>query len=627
MAAYLLINWPPRLVELDRKCYDALTLSLPRAEPTGIVEIVDIDENSLAQVGRWPWPREKTALLVRKLFAAKAAVVVLDVMFPEPDYGRQFFAPVQTKSNDQILAESFAAGNVVLGYAFIFEEGNAQRSACQALPTSLTTNDFTVLKTVATATQVVCSLPQIEKSAAKTGFLNASADSDGLTRRIPLLIQFSGAIYPSLALASLSAFRENSMVALVAHPQSEFLLRVGGQDIALDQGADLLLRFRKAAFVRHSAATILNDNQGAPDLTGKLVVVGTSARGLGVLLATPAKRSVPGIEIQATAVDNLLKRDFFRRPWWAASFQLAIAVLFAIAAVSLLFRNSAWVAPLGLAIMAALAWTASLCLLEFSSLYVSPLVPTIVLTAGGALFGLQNVFSHRQQMKRTSRDAANANQFISSALEAVTAVRDIETGQHLTRIQRYVRSLCEELARRGDYRRFLSSEMIELFVQVAPIHDVGKVGIRDEILRKPGPLSSDEFQHMKGHVTMGKEILEKARRQSGLRDELFFQTASEMVYSHHERWDGLGYPLGLKGSAIPLAGRILAVADVYDALVSKRPYKDPLAHSAAVLQIVGGRGSQFDPDVVDAFRNVESLWPALSEDCKDDNGAAAVATR
>jgi putative two-component system response regulator len=175
-----------------------------------------------------------------------------------------------------------------------------------------------------------------------------------------------------------------------------------------------------------------------------------------------------------------------------------------------------------------------------------------------------------------------------------------------------MRLLCDACATQPRLKRDLTAETIELMVQLSPIRDLGKAGIPDRILNKAGALGADELELMKQHVRLGLQILEQARKRSGLRDERLFQVACDLVYSHHERWDGSGYPKKLKGNEIPLAGRILAVADVYDALVNERPYKPGVPHAQAVAMIVAGRGTLFDPEVVDAFVSTQQAWEGVA---------------
>ena len=155
--------------------------------------------------------------------------------------------------------------------------------------------------------------------------------------------------------------------------------------------------------------------------------------------------------------------------------------------------------------------------------------------------------------------------------------------------------------------------------RLAPIHDIGKVGVADRTLRKPGPLSDDERAEMSRHPVYGRDVIARAEERVGVRDDFLLRLAKEIVYSHHERWDGSGYPEGLRGEQIPIAGRVVALVDVYDALSSARVYKGALPHDEVVQSIVAGRGTQFDPDMVDAFLDVREEWRQIAIDFADEH--------
>lgn len=204
----------------------------------------------------------------------------------------------------------------------------------------------------------------------------------------------------------------------------------------------------------------------------------------------------------------------------------------------------------------------------------------------------------------------NATQDVTIRSLAILAeYRDNETGGHIVRTQHYVRILAEQLR---ELPRFCdtigSNDVVELLFKSAPLHDIGKVGIRDYILLKPGTLTDDEFSEMKQHTIYGAEALEKAESSMGEgMHSSFLSIAREIAYTHHEKYDGSGYPQGLKGDEIPVSGRLMAIADIYDALVSRRVYKPPFSHSKAYAIITDGDGrvepSHFDPDVLAAFKS------------------------
>jgi len=177
--------------------------------------------------------------------------------------------------------------------------------------------------------------------------------------------------------------------------------------------------------------------------------------------------------------------------------------------------------------------------------------------------------------------------------------RDDVTGGHIERAEHFLELFMEEMENKRVYHEILDTWNIRLFVQSAQLHDVGKIAIRDNILMKPGPLTVDEFTEMKKHTTFGEKVIE--RIQQGARESVFLTHAKIMAGTHHERWDGSGYPRGIIGSNIPLEGRLMALVDVYDALVSKRPYKEAFSPEKAVQILKEGSGTQFDPYLVDVF--------------------------
>jgi response regulator RpfG family c-di-GMP phosphodiesterase len=196
------------------------------------------------------------------------------------------------------------------------------------------------------------------------------------------------------------------------------------------------------------------------------------------------------------------------------------------------------------------------------------------------------------------------------ALAYQAELRDLETGKHLERTAHYVRLLAEELSRLPKYRTYLTPSYIADLTKSAPLHDIGKVAIPDAILRKPGKLTPEEFAIIKGHCEYGTRVLKIADEK--LSFQSFLKIAIQIVSSHHEKWNGTGYPRGLKGEAIPLSGRIMALADVYDALRSDRCYKKAFSHEETCTMISQEKGKQFDPEIIDVFSGVESKFREIS---------------
>ena len=204
------------------------------------------------------------------------------------------------------------------------------------------------------------------------------------------------------------------------------------------------------------------------------------------------------------------------------------------------------------------------------------------------------------EVTKRARDLAALQQVTILALASLAEVRDLETGSHLRRTQNYIRVMATHLRSHPRFSSVLTSAMIDMLFQCAPLHDIGKVGIPDRILLKPGRYEPHEFEIMKTHPALGFEALNHAQMTAGSSIE-FLEVAKDIVYCHHEKWDGSGYPQGLVGDAIPIPARLMAIADVYDALICRRVYKPGMSHENASEIIVQGRGKHFDPDVVDAF--------------------------
>lgn len=225
--------------------------------------------------------------------------------------------------------------------------------------------------------------------------------------------------------------------------------------------------------------------------------------------------------------------------------------------------------------------------------------------------------------ERTREIVHRDEQLIAAQTATITAfcalaeTRDNETGYHIRRTQHYVKILAEELQRHSGYEKRLTDDVIQLLFKAAPLHDIGKVAIPDSILLKPAMLNEAEREIMNRHCVAGYNAIMAAAEQLEEGDSAFLQCAAEIAYAHHERWDGAGYPRKVAGDEIPLGARLMSVADVYDALVSRRVYKAPCSHKDSVELIVSERGTRFDPAILDAFVRAEPRLLEVAERFKD----------
>ena len=203
------------------------------------------------------------------------------------------------------------------------------------------------------------------------------------------------------------------------------------------------------------------------------------------------------------------------------------------------------------------------------------------------------------------------------AMASLAETRSNETGRHLRRTQHYVRALAKKLQQHPKFGAYLDDKAIEILFKSAPLHDIGKVGIPDAILLKPGKLTPAEFEVMKTHTTLGRDAIAAAERQIDA-PNTFLRSAREIAHYHQEKWDGSGYPEGLAGDAIPVSARLMALADFYDALISPRVYKAPYTHQQTVAMIREQRGLHFDPDMVDVFLAIQDEFNAIAQRYPDD---------
>jgi putative two-component system response regulator len=222
------------------------------------------------------------------------------------------------------------------------------------------------------------------------------------------------------------------------------------------------------------------------------------------------------------------------------------------------------------------------------------------------------------EVSKRSRQMLALQDVTTLALASLAETRDADTGNHLRRTQHYVQALAKRLKGHPRFADTLTENRILAMYKCAPLHDIGKVGIPDRVLLKPGRFEPAEWEIMKSHPTLGHDAIAKALSDTQASSE-FLEIAKEIVYSHHEKWDGSGYPQGLSGDSIPISARLMAVADVYDALICRRIYKKAAPHAQAVQIIVDGRGTHFDPDIVDAFCAIALEFHAIAERFADSD--------
>ena len=611
LTAVLAVFRPAPLARLDDSVYDILLRSARTRTPDHSVAIVDVDDRSLTTVGQWPWRRDVVGRLITSLRNAGASVVALDIIFAEADrYGL---------SPDAALAGVLREGRVVLGYGLTFDAAAPAQTPCVLHPIGIAIvqpSDETRYEPLFHATGAVCNLPLLGEAAGTSGFLNAAPDSDGILRRAPLVAELDGRVYPGLALASVATATGARDIALRIANVNASTLTINDRSVPVDGKGNLLLRYRgkKRTFPYFSAADVLADRIPAGALRDKIVFVGTTALGTREVVATPLDTLFAGVEVQATVADNLLQQDFIHRSAHGTALECLIVFALGLAIAALIAAAGITSGLIAAGASVAALWWGAVWLLSTRGVFISPLFPAMSVVTTLAVMTLAKFTVERGRANTAVREKTDAQRLMVQSLLSLTEVRDAETGRHSRRTQQYARLLAEQLATHPDFRAYLTRERIDLLSSLAPLHDIGKVGVPDRVLNKPGALTPEELTEMRTHPVLGRDVILKAEARAGVRDDATLEMAKDIVYTHHERWDGAGYPQGLRGTAIPVAGRVMALVDVYDAARARNLYQKCLPHAAIVDLIVAGNGTHFDPAVVDAFLSVADLFEKASDE-------------
>ena len=624
----LALRFPASVERINTVVTDIQIGLLPETNLSPVPVIVEVDEQSLANYGQWPWPRYQVACLLSEIQKAGASAVGIDALFVERDrtspleiqrvMEREFKQTFPIASIDKtlwdydtILGQTLKSGPFVISYLFNFNLASPVLSTpCHPKSAGgawLSANNETSQPQLHQAVSVTCNVPSIQESANASGFINSASDSDGIYRKTPLVVAYNGRFYPSLALqAFLTA---NALDNFLLTPSDTGLaLRTGKLQIPLDNAGNLLIKFpvQDQHFKTISAAELLSGKLTANTLKNSIVFVGFSAAGLHEVRPTPYSPQFTGVELHAAIVDNLVRKDFLHRPNNASSLEIAIASVLGLA----LFIGLANAKPFTLEII---PWLAIVLLLIGSQLLlanfgivISPALPVMVTMLALLTLALMKYIGEYIRAKQMAVQVSRSQEGIIGSFCSMSEYRDPETGAHIKRTQEYIRALALHLQNHPNFKEHLTNDVIDLLFKAAPLHDIGKIGIRDHILLKNGRLTEIEFEIMQSHPQIGADIIDSVATQIGWNP--FMQIAHQICLSHQEKWDGSGYPQGLAGYAIPLPARFMALADVYDALISKRVYKPAFSHNTAVTLIKEGKNKHFDPHIVDAFLSINEQF-------------------
>ncbi len=609
----------------DLQIYDLSTslLEMNENKLNSSVVVVDIDEKSLQALGQWPWPRVILAQLINKVSRSQPSAIGLDILLPEKDrtspieienfYKRYFRVDLKIEgldkkyfNNDLILADVIHNTHSVLSY--YLSNTPLTNNKCNNIFSVPNTSSFLQLNRYS---YLMCNSATIQNASSMQGFVNKYVDTDGVLRKIPLLAQKEDKTLPSLALATLLSIDES-----VRYDKGT--MEVLGHSIDTSRDSSVLLNYySNKGYKKLSAIDLLQMSEVKELLQGKIVLLGSSAIALHDRVIIPHSREIAGVLVNATVIGNILDDSLISQPNRYKIYNLLLSFFFSVLLAIILFKeNRVWIVVLFVGV---LITSVLLNLFELSDgVYISLGYLLIPFFVHYLIINLLSIVIDVIE-KRVFLEELNQSQIaLFDSMVHVAEVHDTDTGEHIVRTKKYVKLLAQSIYDKGLYEDYLNPKKIEMIYQTSALHDIGKVGISDLILKKHGKLTEAEFQVMKTHTKLGKNIIDNAI--SSYKENDFFVTARNIAYYHHEKYDGSGYPEGLVGTEIPLEARIMAMADVYDALMSKRVYKASFPYEKTRNIILDGRFKHFDPIVIDAFLDKEEDFKAISQQYTRNKG-------
>ncbi|MCF8168755.1 MAG: CHASE2 domain-containing protein [Rhodoferax sp.] len=621
--------------------FDGYQKRFPRQPQSQPVTIVAIDEASLARVGQWPWPRNRLAQLIDAINQYQPAAIGLDIYMPEEDQTSPGKVadnlPASAKalarrlralpSHEAQLAESLRSAPSVLGFAGFDYAAFTSSSGLRNAPVLVSGDD--PLPYLRRFVNVLASLPVLQAAASGQGLLSVDSEN-GVIRRIPLIAAVGDQPVASLAMEMLRVASGSQSVEASVGTHGIEAVSVADLSVPTQRGGDVWLHVAPIHSTAHrylSAVEVLEGRATAEQLSGKLVLLGLTGSGLNDMRTTALGEVVPGIEIQAQLLESFFDGRFLLRPWWMKWLETVGLLCLGLLMVWFVPQTDSLLANFLRAVPRASMWLAvALNLVLISTGYLLFGYRGLLFDAASFFLVLSGVMgslisSAMIEIDRQTKLLAAEHQRMRDAAHVVagelkkslTIDSDHAADTSHERIRAYVRLLAERLAQDPAYASQLPPKLIDTLCLAAPFHDVGMTRVAPDLLEKTGNLTPEEQAIMRQHATVGSTVgniaVETARQALGVVDDaetlpLFLKLFREAAQAHHERWDGSGYPDGLSGEAIPLAARLVAIADVYDGLVSTRSYRQALTTQEAERVILDGRATLFDPRLVDAFMDV-----------------------
>jgi len=591
---------------VDYYIYDLSTkyFSKPIEEQTPTTIVINIDDRSLNYLGQWPWPRIIEAKLINMINIQLPPAIGINILFSEldrtsPKNIREFYKNILDinvslngrnliEDNDERLIDSIKNTNAVL--PILFQPNTNPNDNCQDL--IYQNNILKKFSTTLITNSALCNHFKLQKSIKNFGFMNILSDSDGIFRRVYLFGKYKDKTLPSFGLAVLMSIDGNIEIL------NKNSFKILGHRVDMNRDSSVLINFNTTPPKIISVIDVLNNKISPKEFLGKIVLIGSAITASQPIYKLSSNKAITNNVINGYLIQNILSDNLFVQPDFFKKLNMLIATFLSLLIILLLIKRF-YILILTIFFVTIFSSILYTYILFEKNIYISL---GYLLTPFILNFFVINFFFIIINIKDKNQFYQELLKSHSSAVESIaliSAIRDDETGEHLQRTKIYIKELAYYLLRHRKYTHILNKKYINLIYQAAPLHDIGKLGIPDSILKKPAKLTKEEYEIMKQHPILAKNAIEKAMKYYDKND--FLNIAYNIAYYHHERWDGTGYPVGLKGDDIPLEAQLMAIADVYDALVTKRCYKNEFSFDEAEEIIVEGADTQFNPILVEAF--------------------------
>ena len=607
------------LKQLDSQIYywtQSLSFLYPTKSPTlrsSNVVIINVDQKSINEIQHWPWSRVIYAQLIHCINKMNPSTIGLNMQFFNRDkaspivmeqfYKRYFHLqtildgiPKELQNNDKLLAQNIANTRTVLS---IQMDNQYKLSSPFAQKLSYKIIDIDSIENVSQSYHISCNTKELHLNNNHFGFGTIDTESGGVVRSLPLLKRYENHTIPSFALAILLS------LDIHQYDVQQHKLTFLNHTLYLNKNSKILLNFNVPKPKIFSAIDVLEQRVSPKDFHGKIVIVGSDIDSK-MRYKTYNGISLSSSIIHATVIENLLNGSFFIENPFSKKINIVIAIilssilylfikkdryfLFMITPIVIFFISLGWLIYAfnrGEYIAIGYLW-----------------IPLIV------VYILLSLMRNFKEKKKLKNDLSKSYTTTANTMTLVAKIHDQETGEHLIRTKKYVQLLANRLYEKKLYTDRLTPHYIELIYEAAPLHDIGKVGIPDAVLKKPGKFTVDEYEIMKTHSKLGADIIKESLEY--YEHNPLLEVGYNIALYHHEKWDGSGYPHGLKGDKIPIEAQLMSIADVYDALISKRRYKDSFTYEKAESIILSERGKSFNPILVDIFIKEKESFKTIS---------------